>query len=54
MLLRAPLDPVALGAKRGVVVSEHVRYLDIGIKHGHVEQFVSSPSARDFAAAAGW
>ena len=34
MLLRRPLDPVAMGVRKGVVVSEHVGYLDIGIIAG--------------------
>merc|ERR1719163_1718750 len=33
MLLRRPMDPIALGVKPGVVVSEHVGYLDVGIKN---------------------
>ena len=30
MLLRKPMDPIAMGVRRGVVVSEHVGYLDVG------------------------
>lgn len=30
MLIRRPMVPSALGAKRGVVVSEHVMYLENG------------------------
>jgi len=40
MLLRAPLDPVAMGVRRGMVVSEHVGYLEQGIRHHLVENFV--------------
>ncbi|KOO35213.1 peptidyl serine alpha-galactosyltransferase, partial [Chrysochromulina tobinii] len=32
MLLRRPMDPIQMGVKKGVVVSEHVGYLDVGIK----------------------
>lgn len=53
MLLRAPLDPLALGAKRGVVVSEHVDYLDVGIRAGLPTQFIAAGAARG-ARAAGW
>jgi peptidyl serine alpha-galactosyltransferase len=31
MLLRKPMDPIAMGVRRGVVVSEHVGYLDVGL-----------------------
>ena len=44
MVLRAPLDPVALGVRRGMVVSEHVGYLNQGIRHGLVENFVCAAS----------
>lgn len=40
MLLRRPMDPIELGVKRGVVVSEHVGYLDVGIKNGLPAQFI--------------
>ena len=33
MLLRAPIDPLRLGASRGMVLSEHVGYLDQGINN---------------------
>lgn len=33
MLLRLPMDPIKMGVKRGVVVSEHVGYLDVGIRN---------------------
>ena len=46
MLLRAPLDPIELGAKRGRVVSEHVGYLDVGIRNGLVDNFVPGGGAR--------
>ena len=52
MLLRAPLDPIELGAKRGRVVSEHVGYLDVGIRNGLVDNFVRRGGA--WARAAGW
>ena len=54
MLLRAPIDPVALGAKRGLVVSEHVGYLDNGINNHLVENFVPDPTTVSYAKAAGW
>ena len=55
MLLRAPLDPIELGAKRGRVVSEHVGYLDVGIRNGLVDNFVpGGEAARAWARAAGW
>ena len=54
MLLRAPIDPVALGASRGMVVSEHVGYLDQGIRNHLVENFVPEPSMAGLARAAGW
>lgn len=53
MLLRAPIDPVALGARRGLVVSEHVPYLDMGIRHGLPQNFISAAAAR-LSKAAGW
>jgi len=31
MLLRLPMDPIKMGVKKGVVVSEHVGYLDVGL-----------------------
>ncbi len=54
MLLRAPIDPVALGARRGLVVSEHVHYLDMGISHHLLENFVPDASKAKWAKAAGW
>lgn len=53
MLLRKPLDVLAMGAKLGTVVSEHVGYLDVGIGAGLPEQFIPAEQARK-AAAAGW
>ena len=40
MLLRKPVDPVSLGARQGVVVSEHVGYLDTGIRNGLLQRFL--------------
>lgn len=40
MLIRRPMDPIALGVKPGVVVSEHVGYLDVGIKNGLPAMFL--------------
>ena len=54
MLLRAPIDPVALGVKRGLVVSEHVHYLDNGIRRHLPENFLPDAAAARFAKAAGW
>ena len=53
MLLRAPLDPVAMGARRGMVVSEHVGYLEQGIRNKLVRNFVPA-EAVPLARAAGW
>lgn len=53
MLLRRPLDVLAMGAKLGTVVSEHVAYLDIGIRAGLLEQFIGAQQA-ERAGAAGW
>lgn len=54
MLLRAPIDPIALGAKRGLVVSEDVHYLHQGINNHLVENFVPEPAMAKLARAAGW
>ena len=54
MLLRAPIDPVALGVRKGLVVSEHVGYLDNGIRRHLPENFLPDPSKSTFAKAAGW
>jgi len=55
MLLRAPIDPVALGVRKGLVVSEHVAYLDQGISRHLPENFLPDPDAAfHFAKAAGW
>lgn len=50
MVLRTPIDLVELGARRGVVVSEHVAYLDNGIRHGLPRQFIA-PEAVTMAGA---
>ena len=44
MLLARPIDPVALGAKKGVVVSEYVPYM-IGTGNGMAEQFLPAEAA---------
>ena len=54
MLLRAPIDPLRLGASRGMVVSEHVGYLDQGINNHLVENFVPHEGMAKLARAAGW
>ena len=54
MLLRAPINPVELGVRRGLVVSEHVGYLDNGIRNHLVENFVPDASMASLARAAGW
>ena len=46
MLLRKPIDPVHLGARRGVVVSEHVAYLDKGVRSGLLQQFLSPEAVK--------
>ena len=51
MLLRQPMDPVAMGVKPGVVVSEHVGYLDVGIRAGIQREFLDSPEAIEAAGA---
>ena len=53
MLLRAPIDPIALGVRKGMVVSEHVGYLEQGIRHGLVENFIPQSQVH-LARAAGW
>ena len=45
MLLRQPMDPVAMGVKKGVVVSEHVGYLDVGLKNKIQDQFLPPEAA---------
>ena len=50
MLLRRPMDPVALGVKKGVVVSEHVGYLDVGLRNGLQHQFLP-PELAEYAGA---
>jgi hypothetical protein len=44
MLLLRPIDPVALGAKRGTVVSERVGYL-IGTSNGLADNFIPAEAA---------
>ena len=45
MLLRLPMDPVKMGVKPGVVVSEHVGYLDTGLQNGLQYQFLPKEQA---------
>eukprot|EP00966_Prymnesium_polylepis_P107536 2489177-Prymnesium_polylepis.1 len=40
MLLRRPMDPIALGVRPGIVVSEHVGYMDVGLRNGLARQFL--------------
>ena len=54
MLLRAPIDAAAMGVRPGNVVSEHVHYLDNGIRRHLPENFIPDPSTARFAKAAGW
>mmetsp|Transcript_5293 Transcript_5293/g.11496 ORF Transcript_5293/g.11496 Transcript_5293/m.11496 type:complete len:625 (+) Transcript_5293:213-2087(+) len=46
MLLRKPMDPIAMGVRPGVVVSEHVGYLDEGIRNGLPEQFLPAEAVQ--------
>lgn len=52
MLLTKPIDPVALGAKKGVVVSEYVPYM-IGTNNGMEKQFLPADAA-ERAKPVGW
>lgn len=52
MLLKKPIDPVALGAKKGVVVSEYVPYM-IGTSNEMAAQFLP-PGAVPKAKPVGW
>jgi hypothetical protein len=52
MVLTRPIDPVALGAKRGTVVSEYVPYM-IGTDNGMAANFLS-PDAVPRAKPVGW
>jgi len=52
MVLHRPIDPVALGAKKGVVVSEHVPYM-VGSKNDMAKQFLP-PEAVPKAQPVGW
>jgi len=45
MLLRLPMDPIKMGVKKGVVVSEHVGYLDVGIRNKLAFQFLPEDQA---------
>ena len=54
MLLRAPIDPIQLGVHKGLVVSEHVGYLEQGIQNHLVENFVPHAPMAKLARAAGW
>ena len=55
MLLRAPLDTHHTAHSAARVVSEHVGYLDVGIRNGLVDNFVpGGEAARAWARAAGW
>jgi hypothetical protein len=45
MLLRRPMDPIAMGVKPGVVVSEHVGYLDTGLLADLQSQFLPPEAA---------
>ena len=45
MLLRLPMDPIKMGVKPGVVVSEHVGYLDTGLRNGLQYQFLPREQA---------
>ena len=40
IVFRKPVDPIALGVRPGLVVSEHVGYLEQGIRHGLVQNFI--------------
>ena len=52
MLLTKPIDPVALGAKKGVVVSEYVPYM-IGTSNGMEKEFLPEEAANR-AKPVGW
>lgn len=55
MLLRRPMDPAAMGARKGIVISEHVRYLDVGVAGGLAEQFLPPDAApRAATSTGGW
>ena len=54
MLLRAPIDAAKMGVRPGNVISEHVHYLDNGIRRHLPENFLPDASAATFAKAAGW
>jgi hypothetical protein len=45
MLLRRVINPVDYGARKGLVVTEYVWYIEEGIKNGLAEQFLSDPKA---------
>ena len=52
MILTRPIDPVALGAKKGTVVSEHVAYM-IGTSNQMAKNFLT-PEAVPLAKPVGW
>ena len=52
MVLSRPIDPVALGAKKGTVVSEHVPYM-IGTSNPMAANFLA-PEAVPLAKPVGW
>ena len=52
MLLRRPIDPVALGARKGVVVSEEVGYM-IGTSNGLARNFLPADAVH-LARPVGW
>lgn len=43
------MDPVKMGVKKGVVVSEHVGYLDVGLRNGIAEAFLPPEQAGNAA-----
>ena len=49
MLLRLPMDPVKMGVKEGVVVSEHVGYLDTGLRNGLASEFLPDAEGVEYA-----
>ena len=46
MLLRQPMDPIEMGVRPGVVVSEHVGYLDTGLRNKLAFQFLPEAAAK--------
>ena len=41
------MDPIKMGVKKGVVVSEHVGYLDVGIRNGLARMFLPPEQAEN-------